>query len=83
MNLDGMSQDIKEMVFRKAMEGREKEDAKISRIRSRVPARSRIVVPHRNVSTMRVVPAVPHNLKFCTPLKRGIYAGRGTYAGIF
>jgi hypothetical protein len=28
MNLDGMSQDIKEMVFRKALEGREKEDAK-------------------------------------------------------
>ena len=27
MNLDGMSQEIKEMVFRKAMEGREKEDA--------------------------------------------------------
>lgn len=28
MNMDGMSQDIKEMVFKAAMEGREKEDAK-------------------------------------------------------
>ncbi len=27
MNLDGMSQEIKEMAFRKAMAGREKEDA--------------------------------------------------------
>jgi hypothetical protein len=28
MNLDGMSQEIKEMIFRKALDGREKEDAK-------------------------------------------------------